>query len=218
MSSIIYETINKYNKENGILPYKYIGSDQHNNPNYLGSSKQLLKDIKQIGKEQFEKRIICEFTDDISNVLLRKIESQIQKFIDVAKNAEYYNKTNSSHKGYIETDDEKAKRMEKRQKAFRKWWDGLTQVEKEQHKLKSSKLGANNGMTGKTYEEIYGIELAKLKKEKHSGKYNGMSKQILDIQSGKVFDTMLEAMNYYGIKKYSTLKNRCIKEKGMKFL
>jgi hypothetical protein len=217
MSSIIYETINKYNKENNILPYKYIGSDQYNNPNYLGSSKQLLKDIKQIGKENFEKRIICEFSDDIPNTLLRKIESQIQKFIDVASNSEYYNKTNSSHKGYIETEEAKTIRMGKTHKAFRLWWDNISEIQKKQH-LENSKLGANNGMVGKTYEEIYGIELGKLKREKHSGKNNGMSKQILDIQSGKVFDTMVEAMNYYGIKKYSTLKNKCIKEKGMKFL
>jgi hypothetical protein len=218
MSSIIYETINKYNKENGILPYKYIGSDQHNNPNYLGSSKQLLKDIKQIGKEQFEKIIICEFTYDISNVLLRKIESQIQKFIDVAKNVEYYNKTNSSHKGYIETDDDKSIRMAKTQKAFRIWWDKLSETQRKEHKLKTSYLGAKNGMKGKTYEEIYGEDLAKVKRENHSGKNNGMSKQILDIQTGKIFNTMLEAMNYYDIKKHSTLKNRCIKEKGIKFI
>jgi hypothetical protein len=218
MSSIIYETINKYNKENGILPYKYIGSDQHNNPNYFGSSKQLLNDIKKIGKDNFEKRIICEFSDDVPNTLLRKIESQIQKFIDVAKNAEYYNKTNSSHKGYIETDDEKSIRMAKTQKAFRIWWDKLSETQRNEHKLKTSYLGAKNGMKGKTYEEIYGADLAKVKRENHSGKNNGMSKQILDIQTGKIFNTMLEAMNYYHIKKHSTLKNRCIKEKGMKFI
>ena len=217
MSAIIYETINHYNKDRNILPYKYIGSDQHNKADYLGSSKSLLNDIKEIGKEHFEKRIICQFSEDIPNVLLRKIESQIQRFINVAENPDYYNKTNSSHKGYIETNDEKAKRMAKTHMGYKIWWNSLSDIEKEEHKLKCAN-GSNNGMVGKSYEEIYGIELAKLKKEKHSGKNNGMSKQILDIQTGKVFDTMLEAMNYYGIKNYSTLKNRCIIEKGMMFL
>lgn len=217
MGAIIYETINHYNKDRNILPYKYIGSEQHNKVEYLGSSKSLLKDIKEIGKEHFEKRIICQFSEDIPNVLLRKIESQIQRFIDVARNPEYYNKTNSSHKGYIETNDAKSKRMAKTHIGYTLWWDSLSNAEKEEHKLKCT-TGSNNGMLGKNYEEIYGIEIAKVKKEKHSGKKNGMSKQILDIQTGKIFDTMLEAMNHYGIKKYSTLKNRCIKEKGMKFL
>lgn len=217
MSAIIYETINHYNKKNNILPYKYIGSDQHNKSDYLGSSKSLLNDIKKIGKEHFEKRIICQFSEDIPNVLLRKIESQIQRFIDVARNPEYYNKTNSSHKGYVETDEAKSIRMAKTHKAFQYWWNNLSEVQKQLH-LEKSKLGANNGLKGKTYEEIYGFEEAQLKKEKHTGKNNGKSKSIMDIQTGKIFDTMIEAMNHYGIKKYSTLKNRCIKEKGMKFL
>jgi len=218
MSAIIYETINHYNRENNILPYRYIESDQHNNSNYLGSSKSLLNDIKKIGKDHFEKRIICEFPDGIANTLLRKIESQIQRFIDVAKNPEYYNKTNSSHKGYIETEEEKAIRMAKTHLGFRKWWDNLSEDEKFNHKLKASHKSFDNAMKGKTFEEIYGEELGKEKRLKHSGKNNGMSRKVMDMQSGQVFDTMLEAMKYYGIKKYETLRNRCIKEKGMKFI
>ena len=218
MSSIIYETINNHNRENNILPYKYIGSDQYNNPNYLGSSKNLLKDIKEIGKEHFEKRIICQFSEDIPNVLLRKIESQIQKFIDVANNPEYYNRTNSSHTGYVETEEEKRNRMAKTQKAYRIWWDNLSEEEKFNHKLKTSHKGSDNGMKGKTFEEIYGEELGKEKRLKHSGKNNGMSRKVIDIQTGQIFDTMVEAMNYYGIKKHSTLKSRCIKQKGIKFI
>jgi hypothetical protein len=218
MSAIIYETINHYNKKNNILPYKYIGSDQHNKSDYLGSSKSLLNDIKKIGKEHFEKRIICQFSEDIPNTLLRKIESQIQRFIDVARNPEYYNKTNSSHKGYVETDDEKAKRMAKTHSAYRMWWDNLSDEAKEEQRLKSSHKGSNNGMKGKTFEEIYGKESGKEKRLKHSGKNNGMSKKVMDMKTSKVFDTMVEAMNYYGIKKYETLRKKCIKEVDIKFI
>lgn len=42
---IIYETVNHWNRENGINPWRYIGSDEHNKLNYLGSNKQLLEDI-----------------------------------------------------------------------------------------------------------------------------------------------------------------------------
>jgi len=45
-----------------------------------------------------------------------------------------------------------------------------------------------------------------------------MYKKVMDIQTNKIFDTMKSAMEYYGIKKYETLKNRCIKEKGVKFI
>jgi hypothetical protein len=62
------------------------------------------------------------------------------------------------------------------------------------------------------------VELSKIKKRKLIGKNNGMSKKILDMPTGKIFDTMVEAMSYYGIKKYETLRKKCIKEKGMKFL
>ena len=45
-----------------------------------------------------------------------------------------------------------------------------------------------------------------------------MSKQILDINTGKVFDTIIEAMDYYGIKKYETIRKKCLKEIEMKFI
>lgn len=213
MSAIIYETINLYNRENNILPYKYLGSDQHNKAEYLGSSKSLLKDVKNLGKQCFEKKVLCEFKEEIPNTLLRKIESQIQRFIDVANNPEYYNKTNSSHIGYVETDEQKSIRMAKTHKAYSDWWDSLSDDEKKQQRLKCTNVSTK----GKSYEQIYGEDVSKIKRENLS-KNNGMAKQILDMNTGKVFNTMLEAMSYYGIKKYSTLKSRCIKEKGMKFL
>lgn len=220
MSAIIYETINLYNKENNILPYKYLGSDQHNKPEYLGSSKSLLKDVKNLGKQYFEKKVLCEFKEEIPNTLLRKIESQIQRFIDVANNPEYYNKTNSSHIGYVETDEEKSIRMSKTRAARKVWWDSISEEQKKIELKKSSDnlKKYNNSIKGKTYEEIYGIEKALIKKQKSSGKNNGMSKQILDINTGKVFDTIIEAMDYYGIKKYETIRKKCLKEIEMKFI
>jgi hypothetical protein len=218
MSSIIYETINLFNQKNNILPYRYIGSDQHNNPNYFGSGKELLNDIKKIGKENFQKNVLCEFNYDIDNVTLRKLESNIQKSIDVARNPEYYNKTNTSHKGYVENLEQRKLRMEKTHRAYRIWWDNLSEEEKLNHKLKTSNKGSDNGMKGKTFEEIYGKERGKEKRLQNSGKNNGMSKKVMDILTNKIFNTMIEAMEYYGIKKYETLRNRCIKENGIKFI
>lgn len=217
MSAVIYETINIYNRDNNILPYKYIGSDQHNKPNYFGSNKNLLKDIKLLGKQYFEKKIIYEFSDDISNVLLRKIESQLQKSVDAAGNSEYYNRTNSSHKGYVETDEEKSNRMKKTHIAYRKWWDGLSDEDKNNHRNKCVIAGKNNGMKNKSYYDLYG-EHANEQRMKISGRNNGNSKQVLDIQTGIVFGSMFEAMKFYNIKKHSTLKNKCNKGILMKFI
>jgi hypothetical protein len=186
----------------------------------MGSSKLLLKDIKNLGKQFFEKKVLCEFKKDISNTLLRKIESQIQKFIDVANNPEYYNKTNTSHIGYVETDEAKSIRMSKTRLGEEVWWNNLSEEEKNIERKKSINAITtyNKSLKGKSYEELYGDEKAILKRKKLSGENNGMSKKIIDINTGQIFGTMIESMNYYGIKKHVTLKNRCIKEKGVKFL
>jgi len=91
--SVIYETINLYNKQNNISPWRYIGSDQHNNPNYLGSNQALKIDIKRFGVKNFVK-VILEDCGDIENKELRKIESE--KYLkphNVRKDPSYYNKT-----------------------------------------------------------------------------------------------------------------------------
>jgi hypothetical protein len=220
MSSIIYETINLYNKQNNINPYRYIGSDQNNNPNYYGTSKKLKDDINKLGKEHFEKNILCEFKYDIPNILLRKIEGIIQKKLNCSKNETYYNKTNSSWSGYSETDDEKKQRIEKTHLKRKEWWDNLNDNERVKYNNESSKhlIEWNNFTKGKTFEEIYGEEKGKEKRLKHCGSNNGRSKKILDIKTGKIFNTIKEAMNFYQVKKYETIRKKCIKEKEMKFL
>lgn len=90
---VIYETINVHNKNNGIYPWRYIGSDQYNNPEYLGSSKQLNQDILRYGKENFIKCILLE-VESIDNKELRRIEAdKYLKPLNVKKDPTYYNKT-----------------------------------------------------------------------------------------------------------------------------
>jgi hypothetical protein len=90
---IIYETVNLHNKERGITPWRYIGSDQYNNPAYLGSSVDLKADIKKLGKDQFIKNIL-EDAGDIDNKMLRQLE--VDKYLKpnkVRTDSSYYNKT-----------------------------------------------------------------------------------------------------------------------------
>ena len=220
MSSIIYETINLYNKKNNINPYRYIGSDQNNNPNYYGTSKSLKDDIIRLGKDNFEKTILCEFKYEISNELLRKIEGFIQKSLNCSKDETYYNRTNSSWGGYNESDDEKKLRTQKSHLSRKKWWDELTDDERKKYNSESAKhfIEWNNSMKGKTFEEIYGKEKGKEKRLKHSGANNGRAKKILHVTSGKIFDTIREAMDFYQVKKYETIRKKCIKGIELKFI
>lgn len=220
MSAVIYETINLYNRKNNINPYRYIGSDQNNNKNYYGTNIKLKEDIKLLGKDNFQKNILCEFKYEIPNVLLRKIEGVIQKNFNCAKDESYYNKTNSSWSGYIETEEEKTIRIDKTQLKRKKWWDNLSEDEKRKYNDISAKQFTewNVFMKGKTYEEIYGEEKGKQKRLKFCGGNNGRSKKILDMNTGKIFDTMKEALEFYGIKKYETLRKKCQKGIELKFV
>jgi hypothetical protein len=99
--SIIYETINLHNKAKGVNPWRYIGSDQNNNPSYFGSSADLKKDILTIGVNHFVKNIL-EVFGDIPNKELRKIESE--KYLKpkkVRSDDSYYNKTDRFAPGCV---------------------------------------------------------------------------------------------------------------------
>jgi len=87
----IYKTVNIINATFGIKPFMYIGSDQHDNHNYFGSSKKLKNDVRIFGSQFFEKQILQHF-DNISNLELRKIEEQYLKSNNVKNDPAFYNK------------------------------------------------------------------------------------------------------------------------------
>lgn len=92
---VIYETTNLYNKKHNIIPYRYIGSDWNDNPNYFGSSEKLKEDISRLGEEWFEKKILLIFNknEDLDNSTLRKKEADLLKELDVKTDESYYNLT-----------------------------------------------------------------------------------------------------------------------------
>ena len=99
--AVIYITENLHNKEHGILPWRYIGSDQCNNSNYMGSSVALKNDIKTLGVEKFEKRILVDL-GDIDNKELRKIEADnYLRPNNVREDETYYNKTDHYAPGCV---------------------------------------------------------------------------------------------------------------------
>jgi hypothetical protein len=88
----IYMTINHYNKSQGIVPWRYIGSDQYDRDDYFGSSSALVEDINKLGCDNFEKIIIENFKD-ISNKELRYIEAKHLKENNVKHDPTFYNLT-----------------------------------------------------------------------------------------------------------------------------
>jgi len=164
---IIYETINHWNRENGINPWRYIGSDQHNKENYFGSNKKLKEDIKILGKEFFEKKIVLYFHEEssLTNIDLRNIEIEIQKNKNCVQDPTYYNRTNSSHKGYIETEEEKLERMSKCRDGHKKWLENLTEKERLEIGKYIRNLSLNKRTAYVIWLEKYGKEEADRRQE-----------------------------------------------------
>lgn len=141
---IIYITENLFNKQQGIMPYRYIGSDHNNDPNYFGSNKELREDIKKYGISYFKKDIIEEFID-ITNKELRKIESdKYLKPLKVKSDPSYYNKSESyspgcGQKGMKHT--KKFNRTEKWKQSRQGYKPSIDTIEK----FKKSRVGKNPG-------------------------------------------------------------------------
>jgi len=186
----VYKTTNLLNLKNGIMPYRYIGSDQYDRTNYLGSSKKLKEDISIYGNINFKKEILFSFTD-ISNVKLREIEKKVLTENNCAKDESYYNKTNSSHKGYILNEDEKEKRKIQLKKAWENWNKGnTTDSEYSIRRIERLKSLSKEVNDINYYIEKYGEEIGREKfinfKEKISenkkGEKNGMCKYSNEVK------------------------------------
>jgi hypothetical protein len=81
---IIYCTTNKINGK------KYIGKDEKNNPNYLGSGKAFLNAVKKYGKNNFKKEIIA-YTDDKN--FLKDLEIYYIDYYNAQTSSLFYNIT-----------------------------------------------------------------------------------------------------------------------------
>ena len=62
----VYITENLHNKELSISPWRYIGSDQNDDPEYYGSNRDLKRDIAFLGKDKF-KKIVIKYYETIDN-------------------------------------------------------------------------------------------------------------------------------------------------------
>ena len=141
---VIYITENLYNKANGILPWRYIGSDQYNDPSYFGSSVDLMADIKKLGVQNFTKKII-EDLGEISNSELRKIESE--RYLcpnNVRKDETYYNKTDRYAPGCVKgsTWKHKSPRSEEHRTKIVEHRTGSVKSEATRQLMREKKIGS----------------------------------------------------------------------------
>ena len=92
----IYEVQFLDRKASGLVPWRYSGSDYHDNPKYFGSSCH--PDFKRdLSNSDCVRKIILErFDRKVTPQELRNLESKIQVAGNHAGNIEYYNLTNYS--------------------------------------------------------------------------------------------------------------------------
>ena len=110
--AIIYETINTFNRDNGIMPWRYSGSDLHERDEYFGSNKELKADIDRLGIKHFEKTILMSVDNKaITSRELRVLESKIQT-VENHKDTDCYGK--------------KGMRHSKKRVTSQKWIDSMT--------------------------------------------------------------------------------------------
>lgn len=138
----VYITENLHNKELGISPWRYIGSDQNDDPGYYGSNKDLKSDILSLGKDKF-KKIVIKYYETINNKELRKIEAdQFLKPNNVKDDPSYYNKSDrygpgGSPKGV----KHKKPRSEEHRKRISEHRTGSIKTESAREKMRQKKLG-----------------------------------------------------------------------------
>ena len=157
--------------ENLLNGKKYIGMKKYSKgwETYMGSSKPLLKDIKDFGIENFKRTILEEC---INAKELQEREIFYLKTNDVLNNESFYNNSIPHKEFRIKGNTNSSKG---------KTWEEIYGVEGAILKRKKCKL------KGKTWEEIYGIEEAERKRKKAKEKRSNetrikMSKSRLGIK------------------------------------
>lgn len=163
----IYLTINQHNKDNGILPWRYIGSDQFDNDAYFGSSVGLLEDIALLGTDKFVK-LILESISDIPNKELRFKEATYLKKHNVKHDPTYYNLTDA----YAPAGGKKGMKHSKKFVRSQNWIDSRT-GNKWTPEQRANRAGEGNPMFGK-------LASAETKKKMSQQRAGGNNANALD--------------------------------------
>lgn len=205
---IIYKTTNLKNNKT------YIGKDLKNNPDYLGSGSVLKSALKKYGRINFKKEILC-FCNSVEE--LNEKEKYFIKYFKSINKAEY-NIAEGGIGGNTllhASEDKKEQFKKKTSIASKGRYKGVSFDEKygdrAEHirqkivdKCKNRKMPEKtkliliNLMKGKSYEERFGIEKGSYLKEIR--KKLSKKLKVMNITTGKVFDSIKEASRFYKVK------------------
>jgi hypothetical protein len=171
---IIYRTTNLINGKS------YIGKDTKNNKNYLGSGLLLKSAIEKYSRENFIKEIleVCTNHDE-----LKEREKFWINYYDAVADPMYYNIREGGDGGDTFTNNPNKELV--------------------RQKLSGENSGSFKHLKGKTYEEIYGDEIAKLKKEKM---------QIISSGKTQSYETINKRIQHYkGVPRPDDVKKKISK-------
>ena len=199
----IYLTTNMINGKKYIGQHKFKKDWKY----YLGSGQILKKAIKKYGRSSFVREIIAlAFSKEELNCL----EEGFIKNHNAVKSDNYYNISSSSTGGNGTMDgktDEEVKVIRNKMSEARKiytqensYWFGKHRTEETKDKISKSLKGR---FAGKNHP-LYGIRREDMEGENHHS-----AKKVICITTGKIFNTIKEAGEYYNIKSSSHITGCC---------
>lgn len=197
---IIYKTTNLINNK------FYVGKDAKDNNNYLGSGIVLKQAIQKYGKENFVKETLERCSS------LEELEEREQYWIDKLNAVEDgYNLTEGGTGGDTWTHSPKKHHWNVGRSP---WNKGIPMPKEVREKVSKSRKGKMKGGNQTSYKAgkdhiMYGKKQPKEVVEKRittrrkNGSFNGVGmfapKAVRNIEDGKVFTSIQEAANFYGI-------------------
>ena len=199
----IYQTTNLLNKKQYIGYHKTNSFSSYKTKNYLGSSRTLQKDVKQLGRENFIREFLFIF--DNENDMLNKEHELVNK--SIWKNDMYYNKTpGGGNPPTLFGEDSPTKRKDVRKKISISNTGKIPSKEtreKISKSLKGKKRGVNHPNVKLNEENV--IEIVNLWNT-GSYKYDDLEKKF--NVSHSCIGSILTRRSWIHITKNLTIKNK----------
>lgn len=197
---IIYKTTNLVNGK------IYIGKDEKNNPNYLGSGKILKSAIKKYGEENFKKEIleICKTREELNE----REKYWIKKLKSIE---EGYNIAEGGAGGDTYSNNPNLKDIIDKLSGENNHFFGKKHSDENKEKIRKTKIGKPSWNSGKT--NVYSDET----KEKMSKARDSYKKEnhpmFIDIDKKELIKILSETNSLRKTAKYFNVSLGCIQGK-----
>lgn len=201
---VIYKTINLINGK------YYVGKDEKNNPEYLGSGLLLNKAIKKYGKENFKKEIleICVNRKELNEREIYWIEN-----LDATKKG--YNIALGGSGGDTYSNNPKLPTIIKKLSGENNHFYGKhhsNETKQLMSKKHSGKDAWNKGLVN-IYSEEHLLNLSNIRKEKYSGENHP---RFIDIPKDKLLELLINN-NLKEVAEFFNISLDCVRKKIKKY-